>query len=339
MIERISIRNIKCLREVAVDLAPFTVFVGPNASGKSSILQAMDVLCRSFRGDETSFVTEYKQAKSKESSDPAEVVAYLSERIVRYRGGAISSPKWTGSGRGVSLKVDPMEWKHWRLENGGSIPLPKSMLLRLETPKLLNAGANGSKAEMAPDGSGLHAALANMALNDPDSFLQLQTDLRRIIPNIRRLRHSGFLPGGVSEVLFDMQGAESLTSSRVSEGTMLVLGLLAALYVPERPTLLLLDDLDRGLHPRAQRELISLLRALMNTHPDLQIVASTHSPYLLDCMETSEVRMTFLHADGATVCVPLSKHPSFEEWKDEMAPGEMWSMFGEKWVVEQEVAQ
>ncbi|OWK45662.1 hypothetical protein FRUB_01993 [Fimbriiglobus ruber] len=119
---------------------------------------------------------------------------------------------------------------------------------------------------------------------------------------------------------------------------MLVLGLLTALHAPDRPSLVLLDDLDRGLHPRAQKELISLLRGLLDTNPDLQIIATTHSPYMLDCMETNEVRMTFLRDDGATVCADLVSHPKFEKWKDEMTPGEMWSLFGEKWLVEQGAA-
>ena len=28
--------------------------------------------------------------------------------------------------------------------------------------------------------------------------------------------------------------------------------------------------------------------------------------------------------------------PEFEKWKDEMDPGEMWSLFGEKWLIRQE---
>jgi predicted ATPase len=178
-----------------------------------------------------------------------------------------------------------------------------------------------------------------MALNDPDSWQQLQADLRRIIPSIRRLRHTKSAgPHQHTSLLFDTCGAESLPASQVSEGTLLVLGMLSALYAPDRPNLILFDDLDRALHPRAQKELVALLRGLMKTHPELQILATTHSPYMLDCMETSEVRMTYLRDDGSTVCDALMHHPKFEKWKDEMSPGEMWSMFGEKWLVEQGVA-
>ena len=38
--------------------------------------------------------------------------------------------------------------------------------------------------------------------------------------------------------------------------------------------------------------------------------------------------------DGHARCGRLIDHPKFETWKEEMAPGEMWSVFGEKWVAE-----
>ena len=41
MIRRVDIRNYRCIREASIDLAPLTVLVGPNASGKSSVLAAL----------------------------------------------------------------------------------------------------------------------------------------------------------------------------------------------------------------------------------------------------------------------------------------------------------
>ncbi|TPW03220.1 MAG: hypothetical protein FD129_3081, partial [bacterium] len=187
-----------------------------------------------------------------------------------------------------------------------------------------------------PQGIGLHSALASMALNDPDSWQELQANLRRIVPTIRRLRHTK--TNNMHEpaaLLFDTVGADSVSAQQISEGTLLVLGLLSALHAPGRPNLVLLDDLDRGLHPKAQKELITLLRGLMEANADLQIVATTHSPYMLDSMDVNEVRMTFLKDDGATVCAALTSHPKFPKWKDEMTPGEMWSLFGEKWIAEE----
>lgn len=351
MMSKVSIRNFKCLRDVQIELERFTVFVGPNASGKSSILQGLNLLCRSFRDQEGSVEGELLQAVSRGSSDSVELAAESGGKGYRYRNRSPSSPghphlaghigtapgqAWTGGGRGVAPDLNSADWKQWTANQGNQSPLPHSVLLRLETSKLtLSNAASPDPTVMAPDGTGLHAALASMALNDPDSWQQLQTDLRRIIPTIRRLRHTKTTMHQPTSLLFDTVGADSLPAQQVSEGTLLVLGLLAALHAPDRPNLVLLDDLDRGLHPKAQKELISLLRGLLETNPDLQMLATTHSPYMLDCMETKGVRITFLQDDGATACASLASHPKFEKWKDEMAPGEMWSLFGERWLVKQ----
>jgi len=44
MISRLEVLNYKCLRHVDIDLDPFHVFVGPNASGKSTFLDAISLL-------------------------------------------------------------------------------------------------------------------------------------------------------------------------------------------------------------------------------------------------------------------------------------------------------
>ncbi|HTU18022.1 MAG TPA: AAA family ATPase [Gemmataceae bacterium] len=366
MISKVAIRNFKCLRDVEIDLERFTVFVGPNASGKTSILQAMDILCQIFRIEQPpnpqpnqrlyQLQNEVQQGLSRGATDEIELAAECGGKAYRYRSVGLSSqpaaPQVTQAarasyGRSTADSLAALEWKPLQAVQPGSVTLPLSILLRLEVSKLINpAPGNPNQmlmqspdpTVMQPNGTGLHSALANMALNDPDSWQALQANLRQIIPSIRRLRHTK--TAAVKQpaaLLFDTDGADSLPANQVSEGTLLVLGLLAALHASDRPNLVLLDDLDRGLHPKAQKELIALLRGLLETIPDLQIIATTHSPYMLDCMGTDEVRMTFLRDDGATVCASLTSHPKYPKWKDEMTPGEMWSLFGEKWLVEEGV--
>ncbi len=348
MIHKMSFRNFKCLRDVTIDLERFTVCVGPNASGKSSILKGMHFLCQIFGFPQvTTQHNELLQFASRGVRDNIDLAAGTGGQWYRVRAHPsppqvqqnIRNPPWSGLGLGVAPDLNSTEWKLWQFQSGVMAPLPSSVLLRLEASKLVVP--NPSPADptvMLPDGTGLHTALASMALNDPDSWQHLQADLRRIIPTIRRLRHTKTVINQPSALQFDTVGADSLPASEVSEGTLLILGLLAALYAPNRPNLILLDDLDRGLHPKAQKELIVLLRGLQQTNANLQIVATTHSPYLLDSMQTNEVRMTFLKDDGSAMCAALTEHPRYEKWKDEMGPGEMWSLFGEKWLVEKGVA-
>jgi AAA15 family ATPase/GTPase len=59
MLERIHIENYKCLRDVTVDLGDFTILIGPNDSGKTSFLQAIQkcatfaasTVTKTFKGD------------------------------------------------------------------------------------------------------------------------------------------------------------------------------------------------------------------------------------------------------------------------------------------------
>lgn len=347
MISKVSIRNFKSLLAVDLALERFTIFVGPNASGKSSILQALNLLCTAFRLDHPeNQVGDLQQSLSRRAVAQIELAVEASGQAYRYRTRSPTSVPiptnairagWDGEGRGVATSLDSSEWSQWRRPPSGGIPLPNSALLRLEAAKLVLPNPASDPNIMLPDGTGLHTALASMALNDPDSWQAVQANLHQIIPNIRRLRHTKAPNIHVpAALLFDTVRADSVPANQVSEGTLLVLGLLAALHAPGRPSLVLLDDLDRGLHPKAQKELVSLLRSLLKMNGELQIVATTHSPYMLDCMETNEVRMTILKDDGTTACAALSSHPEFPRWKDEMTPGEMWSLFGEKWIVHKE---
>ena len=77
---------------------------------------------------------------------------------------------------------------------------------------------------------------------------------------------------------------------------------------------------------------MTLLKQYLREFPDLQIIATSHSPYILDKLEPNEVRVTGLGDDGSVVVARLDEHPSFEKWKASMTPGEFWSHTGEEWL-------
>jgi predicted ATPase len=200
-----------------------------------------------------------------------------------------------------------------------------------------------------------------MALNDPQGFEDLLAVARTLIPRLRRIRfrkakvyrtESELVRFGRDAVkrrsqrpyqgeliLFDFEHAENISARTASEGTMLMLGLLTVLLGPSHPKVLLLDDIDHGSHPLAQKALLGVLRQVMERFPDLQILATSHSPYLLDYLRPEEIRLMAVDEDGFAVCGRLEDHPQFDKWKGEMAPGELWSLFGEKWLVEGSAAR
>ena len=67
----------------------------------------------------------------------------------------------------------------------------------------------------------------------------------------------------------------------LSEGTRLVLTLLTIVHQEKPPTIIGLEDIDRGLHPRLFQQVIDLLFR-MTAEKNIQIIATTHNPYLED---------------------------------------------------------
>lgn len=207
---------------------------------------------------------------------------------------------------------------------------------------------------MHSDGGHLASTLAWMKGAAEDELAQITLDLAKVVPGVKRIRTlrerlprrrmekvnvdgqpvwrpvDETLLGDRFEIEFDE--GPSIPADLLSEGTVLALGLLTKLHEPERPRLVLLDDIDRGLHIEAQAKLVQVLRNLLGAEPDLQIVCTTHSPYLLDLLDPSEVRVLALEGDRHTRAVALTAHPEFDKWKFGTQTGELWAALGSAWV-------
>jgi hypothetical protein len=97
----------------------------------------------------------------------------------------------------------------------------------------------------------------------------------------------------------------------VSQGTHSVFGWVGALLLrlyetrqsPDSPessaALVLVDEIDAHMHPEWQQKLVPALRKLM---PELQVVATTHSPLIVGSMQPGEVTR-FLRRDDASLDV------------------------------------
>lgn len=352
MIETLSLRNFKVLREVDVRLRPLTLIVGPNASGKSSILQALDCWTSSLvNGSNATFqgerASEFLLSRKPEGPLSVAGVAHYTDNELRNRltfgsRGVEFHGIWNGNEFREILPSDLRE------------ALRPAASLEFDVKQLAAPAYLAEITRVLPrTGRGLAWILAHLNLAQPTRFQELVERLVAIVPAVEgirlqpayvwqteteevgpevtavRRRYNGF------ELLFDMKGATGIPAHAVSEGTLLTLGLLTLLASPESPQLVLIDDLERGLHPKALGDLILQLRRLQEQDPELQIVATSHSPYLLDYLQADEILLTSLREDGYAAVKPLTDHPEYERWKDVMAPGEFWSTVGERWVTEQ----
>ena len=49
MLSKVKIGNFKSIEELELQLAPLTIFVGPNSSGKSNVLESIAILAQTTR--------------------------------------------------------------------------------------------------------------------------------------------------------------------------------------------------------------------------------------------------------------------------------------------------
>ena len=206
------------------------------------------------------------------------------------------------------------------------------------------------------DGYGLASAIANLKNANPENFEILENSVKNLLPFVKRIRiqkkeierleqriitvdgknvsYDSPQKLFADELVLDLQGAESLPAHALSEGTLLIIGLLTVLVSPSRPNLILLDDIEQGLHPKAQRDLIKLIINLTKKpeYQYLQIVLTTHSPYIIDEVEPSDIWLLNDGPNGKIDICPLNKYPDAEKALEVLSAGELWSSIGEDWV-------
>lgn len=204
------------------------------------------------------------------------------------------------------------------------------------------------------DGSGLAPTLDYLRSEAPEHFQNLQEMLKKIVPGVKKVdvrrakvmvnRQRLIEVDGKSisyeesqemagqEVILNMATGERIPAHSISEGTMLTLGLLTVLMNPKQPNLVLLDDIEQGLHPTAQRELVAILKQIVGDNNNLQIIFSTHSPYIIDELEPSQVHVLSNINTDFTLAQRLDEHPDSEWAKHTLTTGEFWSAEGEEWV-------
>ena len=387
MIDRVHFENFKSLANVTLDLGRFTALVGANGCGKSSVLQGLHLLSQTglkkpterdkgperfasiYGGPRAPQRLKYRggageMALAMRSSDGDEL--RLTIRVTYADDGNPGQPQFevvVGPVTPLRCIVPPSatsftrSWDevfavldHARVRKFASVAylhLDASEMVRTSLPE-------DESPRMAFDGNGLASVLAWMKGAAEDELAEVTSDLRQVVPGVKRIRtlRERVLNRRMEKINIDGQPVwrpidESPLGDRfeiefddgsvvpadlLSEGTVLALGLLTKLRAPERPRLILLDDIDRGLHLGAQAKLIQVLRELMKLDPELQIVCTTHSPYLLDLFDPTEVRVLALDSERRTHARPLTDHPDFGKWKFGTQTGELWAALEEAWV-------
>lgn len=360
-----------------MDLRPLNVLIGPNASGKSNLIESLAIL-RATAGDlqgairEGGGINEYLWKGVKSPFAIVESVVSFSVTLVEHRlelGPASAAVEvcgeymsllaveantaeweeiyafpgvlpvlsaWEGQGRRIATNVDD-------LKVGQSILSQRRDPVRF--PELTYLSDQFSRISLFQDwNSGRRSAARLPQPTDlPSDFLLpdasnlglvlhdlWQTSAKRdeLISYLRRFYEparfiSTKIQGGTIQLYIEEEGGRLIPATRLSDGTLRYLCLLAILCHPNPPPVIGIEEPELGLHPDIIPTIAELLRKASER---TQLFVTTHSDTLVSALSDVPESILVCEAtpDGTTM-KRLEAEP-LREWLEKYSLGELWRM-------------
>ena len=307
MLKRVSIQNFKSLKDVTLDLQKVNLLIGPNNSGKTNFLKALE-----YMGIDNSIHSN--EPKRNEISYQRDVTNVISIRygfeIVdgnysfgKYDydilectinvNGSVLREKWRQDLKRPDIKSYNAN-NQTRFSEDFNNKIGRLIIYKPDPNKLTQPGpvGNGEKTVTA-DASNLVGFLDLMlGKYRRPVFNRTEKDLRTCISEFDEINLEDAPP---TEELKKQYGDKSfkrigLTNSKqgvtywadeLSEGTLYFLALLCIINQPNPPKLLLLEEPEKGIHPRRISEVIQFILRL-SEEKNIQVIMTTHSPVVVD---------------------------------------------------------
>ena len=324
MIAAVHFRNFKALRSAAVRLELFNLVIGPNGSGKTSLIQAL-LRLRTLSALPVVHAHELKKQPpggpqiSFHFSPPFQNVrvtlgcnadAFVCNLLV-----VDHPPGIVGEGQWGELRTQLQSIRAYLFDHAAMAEPAKP----------------GGGAELAANAGNLAAVLAARRQQAPEAMARLEGEFCRVMPEFAGLdfREAG---EGRVELLARLKASkERVPAENLSQGTLALLAILALAHAPEPPGVVCLEEADRGVHPRMLREVRDALYRLSypaesgGSRAPVQVIATTHSPYLLELFKEHPEEVVLANKQGnAATFERLSERADIRELMKEANLGDLW---------------
>jgi energy-coupling factor transporter ATP-binding protein EcfA2 len=290
-LKRVVVRNFRALRNVSLNFgepgserAPWLMLLGENATGKSTVLQAIALAL----------------AGTEEASRHARPAGMLSVGTFE---GFVMVWFWD--------QEAPVEL-HFRRGEQGLRGTPGASAIVLAYGALRHAERRTRAFDSGPRFSRIAPIMEPIARVPYPGRWLLGLDPTRFDTAARAMR--SILPVGPDSVMlrsgnsvfFDV-GGHRATLAQLSAGYQTIVGMCADImrHLFERwdtlasaPGIVLIDEIDAHLHPQWTMRIVGALR---EAFPQVQFVASTHDPLALRGLRNGEVALLRREPDGAVV--------------------------------------
>lgn len=367
-IKKLHIRGFKSLDDLRVEnMGYFSVFAGANGSGKSNFFDALDFVGQFIRNGVEAAVNQqggyqhFRPAKSSENTAVKfhfELACDLDDKHYQYslvlnnlEGRASFDGK---AGIEENLEIDgklslSRKWRSKPIIEGqeqslsdnhsalllyDNLPLREFLTnLRIYRIQPLRAAQANRGAEdssvLQRDGSNLASVLQRLE-RDKNTREQIMEWMEMIVSGLEKISIGRKNLTKTTGISFKEVGTkEFFPANMVSDGTMYLLCLLVAIFdAPKEYGMILLEEPEQGLHPKAIQEMVELMRE--SAHERSPIWITTHSEAIVRQLQLHEFwmvnknlgRTTLKHAsDGRLTDDDLAPLSLDELWLSNLFDG------------------
>jgi energy-coupling factor transporter ATP-binding protein EcfA2 len=331
-VEELRIRDYGCIQDATFRFSRLHALIGPNDSGKSTVLRALRTLSFVISGE----ITEGQQGTllravqmSKGEGPRFEVSASTATWAVDFtRSGSYG---WGLFTRGRVPEARPEKGAKSSSFGPASTRPTKNFKVALQNAQVLRLEPEALRAphSLIPDseplrfvderGTGLPALYDALLTRELRAYQAINGELSRLFPDVESIRlvtvdrHTK----GIGVKLVD---GTFVPADLMSEGLLFYLAFAVLPYLA--PTsLLLVEEPENGLHPARIAEVVGVLRAISRT---TQVILATHSPLVVNELQPDEVTLVTRSREHGTRATLLKDVPRLDKRAKGSGLGDLW---------------
>ena len=355
-LDYISVKGFKSIASAKVELKPINVIIGPNGSGKSNFIGVFSFLHEVREGRLNDYVRRAGGAEQilyfgSKVTEEVKILISFHQEVNQYEltlkptsdDSLYPTEEWVYFWDKARYPRGPYHEYLAALENGREAGISDPSLKRTanwvrdrlgrwrlyhvhdtsaNSPLRKTAKLNDNRF-LRPDGSNLPAFLYLLQQKHSTAYSLIRRTVQRVAPFFDDFQLN---PDPLNEEAIRLtwkhkNSDQYFGASSLSDGTLRFIALTTLFLQPDifRPSVILVDEPELGLHPYAITMLASLVK---QASQETQVILSTQSPLLLDHFQPEDVLVAD-RVEGGTQFTRLDSS-RLETWLETYSLGQLW---------------